>query len=80
MPGDEQTKQKALDLVLEIAEKQGAAIEDEQLRRVASAQLLSAVFELAWEHQWERTPASFVRAVRPLVNEAVSSVVIPDED
>jgi hypothetical protein len=80
MPGDEQTKQKALDLLLELAEERRRSIDDERLRQVASAELVAAVFELAWQHQWDRAPADFIRAVRPIVDETVAKAVNPVED
>jgi hypothetical protein len=80
LPGDEKTKQKALDLLLELAEGCRSAIDDRQLREVAAPNLVTAVFELAWKHQWDRTPDNFLRAVRPIVDQAVAEAVISIED
>jgi hypothetical protein len=80
LSGDEQTKRKALNLLLRSAEEQRRTLPDEQLREAVSDDLVTAVFELAWKHQWDRSSADFTRETRPIVDQAVDGAVQSVED
>ena len=80
MSGDRQTKQKALEMLLELAESRRGSIEDERLKQVLSDGLIEEVFETAWQRQWDKSDTMLLRDVRPIVDAAVSRAVSPRED
>jgi hypothetical protein len=75
LPGSEEARQEALRLLLQLANEKRGTIEDERLIEVVSDDLVSAVFEIAWKHQWDPDPAAFSREARPLLESAVDKVV-----
>lgn len=80
MSGDPQTKQNALDLLLEIAGSRRALLEDERLKEALSDDLIAEVFETAWKRQWDKSDKALLREVRPAIDAAVSRAVVSRED
>jgi hypothetical protein len=80
LSGDERTKREALRVLLQLAEERRRTLDDVQLQRVLSDELVSALFDLAWKYQWERSAAGFIREARPLVDTAVDGAVSSVED
>lgn len=80
MSGDQQTKQKALEVLLGLADSRRASIEDERLRHMLSDELITEVFETAWKRQWDKNDNALLREVRPIVDAAVSRAVSSSED
>jgi len=80
LSGDQQTKQKALELLLQLADARRAAIEDVRLRQVLSDELVAEVFEIAWKRQWDKSDNALLRDVRPIVDDAVARAVTSSEN
>lgn len=80
MSGDARTKQEALRVLLHLANERRRALADPQLQGALSDEMIRALFELAWKHQWERSLTAFIREARLLVDATVDEVVSTVED
>jgi len=80
LSSDERTKQEARRVLLKLADERRRSLDDAQLQEVLSDEMVTALFELAWKHQWERSSANFTREARPIVDAAVDGAVHSVED
>jgi len=76
----DETKRKAVELLLDLAKERRGAMDNDALALAFSDDLVLEVFELAWAHQWERNTEDFRRETRTVVGTAVERTVTSLED
>lgn len=80
LTAEEEAKKRASELLLRLASERRASMSDKSVSAALTDDLVQRVLNLAWEHQWERSWADFVRSVRPLILEASQGGVLTSED
>jgi ABC-type transporter MlaC component len=79
-PDNTDSREAALELVRNLADRRFRELKDEDTRIVLSPDVVDAVFDAAWEHQFDRDRTSIQRKIRDIVQTAVSKVVDNDAD
>jgi hypothetical protein len=74
------SRSAALDLVRTLAIERFGELNDENTREVLSPEVVDAVFEAAWEHQFDRNRTVAQQIIRDIVQRAVVKVVESDAD
>jgi hypothetical protein len=74
MVADRDMRSKEIELLLGLLAS-AADDAEPQLREVLAKGVLDRVFDVAWEHQFERERTSAQREIRDVVQEAVAEVV-----
>lgn len=70
----------ALELIHNLANQRFSELKDEDVKKVLSSEVVDAVFEAAWEHQFDRERTAIRRTIRDIVQTAVAEVVDSDAD
>jgi hypothetical protein len=78
--GDSDPRTAALNLVHDLANRRFAELKDEDTQMVLTPEVVDAVFEAAWEHQFDRNRTAIRQRIRDIIQAAVSEVVDSDAD
>ena len=74
-PDKSESREAALRLIRELAEQRLKQLKDEDSRRVLSPEVVDAIFEVAWAHQFDRDRTEIQHNIRDIIQGSVRKVV-----
>ena len=72
-PSEPRTRQRALDMLLQRMATIRPAISDESAKALLTDDLLTRIFDVAWQHQFDEDRSEATRQTREIVNIAIDS-------
>ena len=72
-PSEPRTRQRALDMLLQRMVSISPSISDESARALLSDDLVTRIFDVAWQHQFDEDRSEATRQIREIVNIAIDS-------
>ena len=72
-PSEPRTRQRALDMLLQRMGSISPSISDEPARALLRDDLVTRIFDVAWQHQFDEDRSEATRQIREIVNIAIDS-------
>ena len=72
-PSEPRTRQRALDMLLQRMATIRPTISDESAKALLTDDLLTRIFDVAWQHQFDEDRSEATRQIREIVNIAIDS-------